>query len=300
MRSTFLISHLISHLWDLLCILKYMFCFFKLTSKIVRATKDILSKGWAGHSPTAVCRALALRKQKDFYSNIWYKIKRKKNLKNAVVTHNFYIDLHLMFPKCLALIRVLCCFWTQPFYKNFQQAAVLSVQQPSQPLGYGTFVFQMRKVSEDLHRARDVAISELSESSSISEETHRNSSVEQSWCRALWYGTVTLTRARQRLCWAPLSRELFLKCHKCFWEVINTRVVGHQEWLGRHEVTFKILLWVCRGDCLCLMSSAKSLILRRIKSVHFIANIGLYYPTTWRLFFPKYTDLTACSKQAFI
>lgn len=220
MRSTFLISHLISHLWDLLCILKYMFCFFKLTSKIVRATKDILSKGWAGHSPTAVYRALALRKQKDFYSNIWFKIKRKKNLKNAVVTHNFYIDLHLMFPKCLALIRVLCCFWTQPFYKSFQQAAVLSVQQPSQPLGYGTFVFQMRKASEDLHRARDVAISELSESSSISEETHRNPSVEQSWCRALWYGTVTLTRARQRLCWAPLSLELFLKCHKCFWEVI--------------------------------------------------------------------------------
>lgn len=158
----------------------------------------------------------------------------------------------------------------------------------------------MRKASEDLHRARDVAISELSESSSISEETHRNPSVKQSWCRALWYGTVTLTRARQRLCWAPLSLELFLKCHKCFWEVINTRVVGHQEWLWRHEVTFKILLWVCRGDCLCLMSSTKSLILRRIKSVHFIANVGLYYPTTWRLFFPKYTDLTACSKQAFI
>lgn len=116
--------------------------------------------------------------------------------------------------------------------------------------------------------------------------------------RALCCSSVTLTGARQCLCWAPLSLELFLKCHECFWAVTTAHAVGHEEKLQRCKVTSRALRWVCRGDCLCLMSSIESVTLRMSRIVHFIANADLYYPTTWRLFFPS-TDLTLCSKQTF-
>lgn len=140
-----------------------MVCFFKLTSKIVRATQPALSKGWAWCHHTAVHRALDLKKHQYLYSNVLFLKKISKNA--GIITHSFYIDFHFIvnFFNCLALSSGPCFFWTQSFtHVLSKQPRFRSCSHPShRAAGAGCWKWERWTIA--------VVICELSESKGISQ-----------------------------------------------------------------------------------------------------------------------------------